>query len=280
VEAISAKERRRRSHQYQDDKGTVTEYRSYGSPNGYPVLFMHGATPMPFSNPLIDFIKAHGLYVVVVLRSGYGSSTPHRYATLFEYVQGLEGFVEHLQFMRLDVVGLSAGAPYTYAAAAAFPSRVNEIHLCAGVPPVNNKRIFKMHSNGEKFLFTLSRHLPAGLIGRYGVKAMESMERKKGWGVPPCGGSMDEVFEHDVRPNWLGIGLSTHLQHRYWGFDAEKIMAVVNVYHSKADEMIPFEIARAGARLFPNSRFVALEDEEHSSEASVRTALESIAARQ
>jgi hypothetical protein len=44
--------------------------------------------------------------------------------------------------------------------------------------------------------------------------------------------------------------------------------------------MIPFEIACANARVFPDCRFIALEDEEHSSEKTLLRALESIAARQ
>jgi pimeloyl-ACP methyl ester carboxylesterase len=268
------------THQYQDTQNGVIEYRAYGKPGGYPVVFMHGATPMPFSDPLADFVLTHNLYVLTILRPGYGKSTPQKYDALFEYVQGLKAFIEHLRFFRFDAISLSAGAPYAYAMAAAFPSQVQAIHVCAGIPLANNKRVFNMYPNGEKFLFTLSKYLPAGVMGRYAVRAMEATERRKGWGEPPCGGSMDEIFEHDVRPNWRGIGLSTRLQYRYWGFDAEKITAEVNIYHSKKDEMIPFEIACANARFFPDCRFIELEDEEHSSEKTVRMALESIAARQ
>jgi pimeloyl-ACP methyl ester carboxylesterase len=272
--------RRREAYRYQDAQGGIIEYRTYGNSDGYPVLFMHGATPMPFSDPLIDFIQMHNLYVLTVLRPGYGNSTPQNYATLYEYVHSLKTFVEHLRFSRCDVVSLSAGAPYAYAAAAAFPSFVKEIHICAGIPLANNRRIFDRYSRGEKFLFILSKYLPAGLMGHYGVRAMEAMERKKGWGEPPCGGSMDEIFEYDVRPNWRGIGLSTRLQYRYWGFDAEKLITTVKVYHSKKDEMIPFEIARASARLLPDCHFTALEDEEHSSEKTLWKAFENIVARQ
>jgi pimeloyl-ACP methyl ester carboxylesterase len=270
---------RRITRQYKDSTIGVAEYRAYGRSEGYPVFFMHGATPLPFSDALIDFIQRSNLYVVTVLRPGYGKSTPRKYTSLFEYMRGLKNIIESLNFRQFDVVSLSAGAPYAYAMASAFLATVAGVHICAGIPLANNRRIFRMFPRSERIMFSLSKRLPPGLMGRYAVKAMEAMERKKGWGEPPCGGSMDEVFENDVRPNWRGVGLSTRLQYRDWGFDAEEITTPVNIYHSKKDEMIPFEIAQASAGLLANCRFVPLENAEHSSEKTVRLALESIAAK-
>lgn len=262
---------------YQDHNGNIVDYYTYGNSNGYPVFYMHGAIPMPFSDPLIDFIQTHNLYVLTVLRPGYGKSTPQKHKTLFKYVQNLKPFIDHFKFTQFDVLGLSAGAPYCYAMAAAYPTLVRTVHICAGIPLANNKNIFHMFSNSEKLLFSLSRHIPAGLIGRYSVKAIEAMERKKGWGTPPCGGSMDAIFENCVWPNWHGLGISTRQQYKYWGFDAEKITNMVYIYHSKTDEMVPFKIANASAALLQNSRLKALENEDHSSEKTVSAAIEDIA---
>lgn len=262
---------------YQYPNGNIVDYYTYGCSDGYPVFYMHGAIPMPFSEALIDFIRTHNLYVITVLRPGYGKSTPLKHKTIFNYVQNLKPFIEHFNFAQFDVMGLSAGAPYCYAMAAAYPSAIRAVHLCAGIPLANNKDIFGMYSGSEKLLFSLSKHIPAGLMGRYSVKAIEAMERKKGWGMPPCGGSMDTIFENNVWPNWKGLGLSTQLQYRYWGFDAEKITNTVYIYHSKTDEMIPFKIAHASASLLPNSHLMTLEGSEHSSEKTIATALESLA---
>lgn len=262
---------------YRNFNGDIVDYYTYGSSDGYPVFYMHGAIPMPFSKPLIDFIQTHNLYVLTVLRPGYGKSTPRKHKTLFDYIQSLKPFIDHFKFKQFDGMGLSAGAPYCYAMAAAYPALVRTVHICAGIPLANNKNIFSMFSSGEKLLFSLSRHIPAGLMGLYGVKAIEAMERKKGWGTPPCGGSMDEIFENCVWPNRKGLGISTRLQYKYWGFDAEKITNKVCIYHSTEDEMIPFKVAHASAKLLQNSHLKVLKDSDHSSEKTVSAALEDIA---
>ncbi|MDR1542265.1 MAG: alpha/beta hydrolase [Clostridiales bacterium] len=264
---------------FHDDSDNIIEYYTCGDPGGYPVLYMHGATPVPFTGELASFVRQKGIFALTILRPGYGKSTPQRFDDIFSYAQALEPFLDQLELSRFDVMGLSAGAPHCYAMCAAYPGRVGEAHICAGIPLANNRLIYSKYSKAERFMFSLSKCLPPGLIGRYGVAAMEAMERKKGWIKPPYAESMDEVFKRYVRPNWLGIGLSTRLQYKNWGFDAEKIAAKVNVYHSCSDEMVSFEIARCSASLLKNSSFTALDGEKHSSEKTVSEALTGIAKR-
>jgi hypothetical protein len=59
---------------FKDSSGQTIEYWMCGSRNGYPVLFMHGATPMPFSAGLIAEIERRTLCIYTILRSGYGQS--------------------------------------------------------------------------------------------------------------------------------------------------------------------------------------------------------------
>ena len=258
---------------FQDSRGDKFEYYTYGSEYGYPVLYMHGAVPMPFSKKLAEAVTKHNLYVIVILRPGYGASSCRKYKNVFEYILTLNELIANLGLKRFDVLGLSAGAPYCYAVAAAYPGLVGTVHICSGIPLVNNAGIYRMNARRERFMFFLSRHLPGGLIGRYGVRAMEAQEKAKGWQDSTDGESMDEVFRKYVRPNWIGIGRSTRLQYKNWGFAADTISQKVCIHHSRADEMIPFEIARKSAGLLTNSEFFEYEAEEHGSEKILEEAI-------
>ncbi|MFT4145425.1 MAG: alpha/beta hydrolase [Mobilitalea sp.] len=261
---------------YKDAHNFKIEYYTYGKETGYPVLYMHGSVPMPFSKELSDLISELNLYVIVILRPGYGSSTRLQYKNIYEYALVLRDLITKLQLQSFDVLGLSAGAPYCYALAAAYPDLVNHVHICSGIPLVNNKSIFHMNSKTDKFMFSLSKYLPAGFIGKYGLKAMAAQEKKKGWQDAECGETMDVVFEKYVNPNWYGIGYSTTLQYKYWGFDAETITNKVFLYQSKSDELIPFEIALKSASLLKNSQIIAFETEDHSSEKILFAAIRNI----
>lgn len=258
---------------FQNSRNEKFEYYTYGPENGYPVLYMHGAVPMPFSKDLSEMVHDNNLRVIVILRPGYGASSNLNNKNIFEYVIMLEELIKSLNLKRFDVLGLSAGAPYCYALAVAYPDLVARVHICAGIPIWNNKSIYRMATNLEKFLFFMSRHIPPGLIGKYGEKAMESIERKKGWKDAECGESMDDIFNKYIRTNHQGLGLSTNLQYKDWGFTTDKIKNKIYIYHSKKDEMVPFKVACKSAELLINSTVIEYENEEHSSEKLLKDAV-------
>lgn len=131
-----------------------------------------------------------------------------------------------------------------------------------------------MNPPGDRAFFSLSRHLPAAAMGKFAVHALESMERKKGWQPAAWEEEMDAVFEKYVRPNWFGFGWSTRMQYRDWGFDATKTPCDVRIYHSRADEMVPFQIVCESAKLLPGSTVVLLDGEAHASEKTLLAAVE------
>jgi hypothetical protein len=132
-----------------------------------------------------------------------------------------------------------------------------------GIPLVCYKDIYRMNSPQERFMFSLLKILPAGLTGKYAVSVME---RKAGWKPHVCGESMNSMFERYVRPNWRGIGWSTHVQYRGWGFDAGKVTSPVRIYYSKGDKMIPSKIVEASALKLESCKLFSYENEERYSE--------------
>jgi pimeloyl-ACP methyl ester carboxylesterase len=242
------------------------DYWQYGDDDGYPLLYMHGATPMPFSDKLARIIDMNRIRLLTILRPGYGRSSRIKYKSVYAYAKTLADFLSFLQLNCFDVLGVSAGAPYAYALAVRYPEKVGRIHICGGIPLVCDADIFQMNPASERFMFSLSKYLPAGFLGKYAVSAMEAMERKSGWQPHQSGESMDAIFDNYVRPNWYGIGRSTHVQYRQWGFDSGQITTPVRMYHSKADKMVPYRIAEASAARLTCCRLYPYENEEHYSE--------------
>jgi pimeloyl-ACP methyl ester carboxylesterase len=251
---------------YEQDDGMSIEYWQYGEDDGYPLLYMHGATPMPFSDELARVIDVNHIRLLTILRPGYGRSSRLKYKSVYRYVKTITGFLSFLQLDCFDVLGVSAGAPYAYAFAVQYPEKVRRVHICGGIPLVCDRDIFKMNPASERFMFSLSKYLPAAFLGRYAVSAMEAMERKTGWQPHQSGESMDAIFDSYVRPNWYGIGWSTHVQYRQWGFDAGQIATPVHIYHSKADKMVPYTIAEASAARLKCCQLHSYEKEDHYSE--------------
>jgi pimeloyl-ACP methyl ester carboxylesterase len=251
---------------HKDDSGISIEYWQYGEDDGYPLLYMHGATPMPFSDELAQVIEKSHIRLLTILRPGYGRSSRMKYKNVHEYVRAMAGLLSYLQLRRFDVLGVSAGAPYAYALAAQYPEKVEQVHICGGIPLVCYKDIYKMNPLSERFLFTLSKYLPAGFIGKYAVSAMETMERKAGWQPHQNGESMDAIFDSYVRPNWYGIGWSTHVQYRQWGFDVGQITNPVHIYYSKADKMVPYAIVETSTTRLKCRQLHPYENEDHYSE--------------
>lgn len=62
-------------------------------------------------------------------------------------------------------------------------------------------------------------------------------------------------------------------RYRNWGFTAENLSNKIYIYHSKSDEIVPFEIAYKSATLLKNSTFFEYKDEEHSSQLLLEDAI-------
>lgn len=266
-------------HTFENNQGNVFEYYTYGNKTGYPVLYMHGAIPMPFSPELSGLIESHNLYVIMLLRPGYGASSRLNHKNIYEYVIMLQELINALGLEYFDVLGWSAGAPYCYGIDHAYENLVNGVNICSGIPLANIPEIYHMNKLSERLLFSLSKHLPAYIIGKYGIGAIAATERKKGWKDVWEGETMDHIFQNYVYPNWYGLGQSTNIQYRYWGFSAETISNEVYIYHSKDDEMIPFRIALQSSKLLKKGKLYTYDGEEHSSELLLKDAFMNIAKR-
>lgn len=95
-----------------------------------PIVYLHGI----LGSRLEAFVGGEPRHGVVALdRPGYGLSDPLPRPSLAQYGHDVEAVLDDLGIERCCLFGVSAGAPYTLAAALRLGPRVRELFLVAGV---------------------------------------------------------------------------------------------------------------------------------------------------
>jgi len=118
--------------------GRRLSYAEFGHATGVPFIWLHG-TPgarrqIPFDARV--FAEENGLRIIGIDRPGIGSSTPYLYPNILDFAGDLEILVDTLGIDTFRVIGLSGGGPYTLAAGAAMPDRIQALGVLGGVAPL------------------------------------------------------------------------------------------------------------------------------------------------
>src|SRR5512137_529228 len=108
--------------------GNTLSYTEYGDKHGYPVLVQHGLIASITDYHLFDSLINAGKRVISIARPGYGESSPYPMVNIAEWGEIVSILVEELQVSKFDVLGMSSGAPYSYAIGYKLPDKVRNIY--------------------------------------------------------------------------------------------------------------------------------------------------------
>jgi pimeloyl-ACP methyl ester carboxylesterase len=128
--------------------GNRLEYERYGS--GRAVVLHHGlvggaTVPAEWEALAVGV----GIDLISIARPGYGRSDPVPMAAIAEWSPLLAGLLDALDVGEFDVLGVSAGAPYSYAVASMLPERVGGVAVLSGLGLVNEpdtRRLYPQES--------------------------------------------------------------------------------------------------------------------------------------
>jgi pimeloyl-ACP methyl ester carboxylesterase len=114
--------------------GRILSYADYGPPDGWSVLWCHGAPgsrlePQAFA----DEAAESGFRIIGVDRPGYGGSTPHPGRSIASWVPDAMALINHLDLRRFFSVGCSTGGAYALALAALEPDLVEACVACCAL---------------------------------------------------------------------------------------------------------------------------------------------------
>jgi pimeloyl-ACP methyl ester carboxylesterase len=260
--------------------GRALGYRIYGDPWGTPLLFLHG-TP----GSRLKFAIGHecgkelGLALVAPDRWGYGLSDVPEVPSLPAFAADMAALMDHLDYRRFAVGGISGGGPYAAAVAACLAPRVRALALISPVGPIADAGCTASLPALHRFSFTMLPRLPALTATIFGVFrwCLVHAPQVAGRLATLRGGARDkalmarpEIAEHllgsfreGLRPGLRGPATDLTLFSRPWGIDLADIRAPARLWVGSDDRAVPLVGARALGQRIEGCACEELEGEGH-----------------
>ena len=117
--------------------GRTLAFATWGDPDGFPVLVLHGTPGCRFNRwPNEELFTELGVYYVTHDRAGYGRSDRNRGRRVVDEAADVAALADELGFDRFGVSGGSGGGPHVLACAALLPDRVERATCTVGVAPL------------------------------------------------------------------------------------------------------------------------------------------------
>jgi pimeloyl-ACP methyl ester carboxylesterase len=230
-------------------KKLMLSYSEYGDRNGYPILVQHGLIASISDYHLFDRLIDSGTHLICIARPGYGESSPYRMNKMAEWGELISILVNELKLPQFDILGMSSGAPYSYAIGYTLPERVRNIFIFSGTPALYDERVLAL------WPYPVNKQASLTELKRVAKEIFFSDV------------SQEDLMGNDVRDSMrndcFGIAQDLNLRCMDWGFDLSEVKTTVYMQHSKADDHVPFRTAEITANLLPNCRLDIRESGGH-----------------
>ncbi len=117
--------------------GRTLAYATWGDPDGFPILSLHGTPGCRFNRwPNDDVYTRAGAFWVTHDRAGYGRSDRHRGRRAVDEAADVAALADELGLDRFGITGGSGGGPHVLACAARLSDRVVRAICLVGVAPL------------------------------------------------------------------------------------------------------------------------------------------------
>lgn len=250
--------------------GRRLSYAAAGAPDGFPVLYFHGAigSPLRRSAQLEAAIERFGVRYVMVDRPGYRGSDALPDRAVAHFAPDVEDLADALGFERFSVVGVSAGGPYALACAWALPARTLAAAVVSSIPPglaAGTARGMRLRFRLPLMAMAMAPHLSARLADG----AIDLVRRRPGLvrrlmcaGADPVDrGVLAEREAADTAARSFLTATARGTQPMIadylaccgeWGFDPAAATGRVQLWHGVEDRLVPVAYARRLAAALPN----------------------------
>lgn len=229
--------------------GNCLSYAEYGDKNGFPLLVQHGLIASIDESALFDRLVRTHTRLICIARPGYGESSPYALTNIAEWGAIVSILSDELKFAQFDVLGMSSGAPYSYAIGYHSPHKVRNIYIFSGIPALYDEEVLSVwpypvdKSAGIAELKTLAHELFFSHLTK------------------------EDLATRDVRDSMMndgfGVALDLQLRCKDWGFKLSDVKANVFMRHSKWDPSIPFITAEMTSKMLPRCRLEVKNEDVH-----------------
>ena len=228
------------------NSGNTFSYSAYGDENGYPLLVQHGLIASINDGHLFSGLIQAGIRVISIARPGYGESSPYHMSQVVEWGEIVSRLVEELHLSHLDVLGLSSGAPYSYAIGHTLPDKVRNLFIFSGIPALYDDRVLAVW--------------PFPVNKDSGIAELEDLAKRLFFSNLSPESLLQNDIQDSMRNNCFGIALDFKLRCNNWGFLLSEVQQSVYMQHSRTDSIAAVEIT---SKLLPNCRLEIRENGEH-----------------
>ena len=256
--------------------GRMLSYSAIGPSDGVPVLYFHGAigSPPQSDTMLEESIARWRIRYLMLDRPGFGGSDSHPGRRVADFARDTEELADALGLGRFSLLGVSAGAPYALACAAAMPDRVAATASVSTIPPgFSPLRSTRTAPHYRLALMALLR-APRAIRGIADPVLALARDRpelfRRLFAVAALGGDRELLRASEARElaarrflaatsrgSWPMIEDFLVCRSK-WGFDPEEIRCEVHLWHGLRDPVIPIahadEVRRRLPRVWP--RFI------------------------
>jgi pimeloyl-ACP methyl ester carboxylesterase len=229
--------------------GHALSYAEFGDTNGYPVLVQHGLIASIRDHQLFDRLIKSGIRVICIARPGYGQSSPYRMSRMVDWGDIVSILVHELGLSHFDLLGLSSGAPYSYAIGCKLPGKVRNIFIFSGTPALYDDAVLAI------WPYAVDKHAS--------IAELEKLARGLFFSNLPPEALLQNDIQDSMRNNCFGIALDFHLRCNPWGFLLSGVKEKVTMQHARADHQVPLATAEITSTLLPHCRLEIRESGDH-----------------
>jgi pimeloyl-ACP methyl ester carboxylesterase len=232
--------------------GNSLSYEEYGDKNGDPILIQHGLIASINDHHLFEGLIETGARLIGIARPGYGESSPYVMNNIAEWADIVSVLVDELELSQFDVLGISSGAPYSYAIGYKFPDQVRNLFILSGTPALYDEKVLSFWPYPVKKNASIAEMQKLACELFFSHLSKEDLDK-------------DEV--KDSMMNYcFGIAQDLKLRCMDWGFQLSDVKGRVYMRHSKSDDSVPLITAEMTSKLLPNCRFEIRENDVHFSQ--------------
>jgi pimeloyl-ACP methyl ester carboxylesterase len=246
--------------------GNSLSYAEYGDKKGYPILVQHGLIASIRDYHLFDTLIELGARLICIARPGYGESSPYRMTNMAEWGDIVAVLVDELNLSQFDILGMSSGAPYSYAIGYKFPNKARNLFIFSGIPALYDERILSFW--------------PYAVTREASLAEMETLAHELFFSNV----SKEDLLKNDIQDsmmnNCFGIAQDLMLRCVDWGFCLPDIQQNVYMQHSKFDSAVPFVTAEMTSKLLPNGTLKIKENDIHFSQEALDDFISTVIAEQ
>jgi pimeloyl-ACP methyl ester carboxylesterase len=260
--------------------GRVIGFREYGAADGLPIICFHGT---PGSRVMFgiadDFARENGLRLVAPERAGFGMSSFAKARPLAQSADEMVALCDALGVERVALAGVSGGAPFAAAFAAARPERVSAMGLVSPVGPFAgperprrigpaHRLVFRVLPGVPllyRFLFSFGR---AGFLFVPDAMAALLMSRSapSDWRIlseKRVRKNLLRGLREGVRPGVGGAVEELRCFSRPWNLPLESITAPTILWQGLSDRNVPVPAALRLGELIPGCEVRRIEGAGH-----------------